>query len=74
MSDMDVFAEYTNLIFLRELITYEKVKNTIIKNKDELKHVYEYIGTIDALIAIASFRESLDFYTKPYLKISAKRR
>ncbi|KKY00950.1 hypothetical protein VN21_11275 [Paraclostridium benzoelyticum] len=73
MSDMDIFTEYANLVFLRELITYEKVKNTIIKNKEELKHVYEYIGTIDALIAIASFRESLDFYTKPYLKISEKK-
>ncbi|KGJ48883.1 hypothetical protein KD33_12020 [Clostridium sp. NCR] len=73
MSDMDVFAEYANLIFLRELITYEKVKNTIVKNKKELKNVYEYVGTIDALIAIASFRESLDFYTKPCLKISEKK-
>lgn len=73
MSDMDVFAEYANLIFLREIITYEKVKNTIIKNKKELKNVYEYVGTIDSLIAIASFRESLDFYTKPCLKISEKK-
>lgn len=73
MSDMDVFAEYANLIFLREIITYEKVKNTIIKNKKELKNLYEYVGTIDSLIAIASFRESLDFYTKPCLKISEKR-
>ncbi|MDO7205259.1 hypothetical protein Q5M85_15085 [Paraclostridium bifermentans] len=71
---MDVFAEYANLIFLREIITYEKVKNTIIKNKKELKNVYEYVGTIDSLIAIASFRESLDFYTKPCLKISEKKR
>ncbi|GAA0091273.1 MutS family DNA mismatch repair protein [Paraclostridium bifermentans] len=73
VSDMDVFAEYANLIFLREIITYEKVKNTIIKNKKELKNVYEYVGTIDALIAIASFRQSLDFYTKPCLKISEKK-
>lgn len=70
MSDMDVFAEYANLVFLKELRTYEKVKNTIIKNKKDLKSIYEYVGTIDALIAIASFRESLNFYTKPNLKIS----
>lgn len=67
MSDMDVFSEYANLVFLRELITYEKVKNTIIKNKEDLKAIYEYVGTIDALIAIASFRDSLNFYTKPML-------
>jgi DNA mismatch repair ATPase MutS len=74
MSDMDVFSEYTNLIFLRELITYEKVKNTIIKNKEDLKSIYEYVGIIDALIGIASFRESLNFYTKPVLTKSKSRK
>ncbi|MEG2787225.1 MAG: DNA mismatch repair protein MutS [Romboutsia sp.] len=70
MSDMDVLSEYSNLVFLRELITYEKVKNTIIKNKEDLKSIYEYVGTIDALIAIASFRDSLEFFTKPILSKS----
>ncbi|MGL5755591.1 MAG: MutS-related protein [Paraclostridium sp.] len=70
MSDMDVFSEYSNLVFLRELITYEKVKNTIIKNKEDLKAIYEYVGMIDALIAIASFRDSLEFFTKPILSKS----
>lgn len=67
MSDLDVFSEYANLAFLRELITYEKIKNTIIRNKEDLKEIYEYIGKIDALIAVASFRDSLEFYSKPIL-------
>lgn len=70
MSDMDVFSEYANIIFLSELKTYEKVKETIIKNKEDFKAIYEYVGTIDALIAIASFRDSLGFYTKPVLSNS----
>ncbi|MDU3803291.1 hypothetical protein [Paraclostridium bifermentans] len=74
MSDMDVFAEYANLIFLRELITYEKVKNTIIKNKKELKNVYKYVGTIDALIAIASFREFRFLYKTLFENFRKKRR
>lgn len=67
MTDIDVFSEYANLAFLRELITYEKVKNTIIKNKDDLKAIYEYVGVIDALIAVASFRDSLEFFAIPDL-------
>lgn len=74
MSDMDVFSEYANLIFLRELKTYEKVKNTIIKNKEDLKAIYEYVGMIDALTAIASFRDSLSFYTKPILTKSKSKK
>lgn len=74
MSDMDVFSEYANLIFLKELKTYEKVKNTIIKNKEDLKAIYEYVGMIDALIAIASFRDSLSFYTKPILTKSKSKK
>ncbi|MBC6003556.1 DNA mismatch repair protein MutS [Paeniclostridium sp. NSJ-45] len=74
MSDMDVFSEYANLIFLKELKTYEKVKNTIIKNKEDLKAIYEYVGMIDALIAIASFRDSLSFYIKPILTKSKSKK
>lgn len=73
MSDLDVFSEYANLAFLRELVTYEKVKNTIIRNKEDLKEIYEYIGKIDALIAIASFRDSLEFYSKPILTKSSSK-
>ena len=70
MSELNVFSEYYNMIFLSELIAYEKVKETIINNKIYLKNIYEYVGTIDALIGIASFRDSLEYYSKPNLKIS----
>lgn len=32
--------------------------------------VYEYIGELDALIAVASFRDSLNYYVKPDIEIS----
>lgn len=70
LSDLNVLAEYTNMIFLSELITYEKVKETVIKNKEYLKNIYEFVGTLDSLIAVSSFRQSLDYYTKPELFIS----
>ena len=58
------------MIFLSELITYEKVKEIVIKNKEYLKNIYEFVGTLDSLIAVSSFRQSLDYYTKPELFIS----
>lgn len=70
LSDIGIIKEYTNLIFLSELKNYEKVKETVIKNKKQLKSVYEYVGVIDALISIASYRSSLEYYIKPILNKS----
>lgn len=67
LSDINVFSEYTKMIFLSELITYEKVKENIIKNQEYLRNLYEYVGTIDALIGVSSFRKSLKYYSKPIL-------
>ncbi|MBO3444942.1 DNA mismatch repair protein MutS [Clostridium sp. CCUG 7971] len=69
-SDVNVLSEYINMITLKELKNYEKVKNTVIKNSKEFKEIYDYVGTVDALIGVASFRDSLDYYSKPNLKKS----
>ena len=69
-SEVNIFNEYINLMFLRELKIYEMVKERIIKNQDNLMRVYEYIGELDALIAVASFRDSLNYYVKPDIEIS----
>lgn len=73
LSDLNFFSEYANMITLSELITYEKVKETIIKNKEYLKSIYEYVGGVDALISISSFRTSLDYYSKPQFLASTKK-
>ena len=73
-SDINVFSEYINMITLKELKNYEKVKNTVIKNSKEFKEIYDYVGTIDALIGVASFRDSLNYYTKPELSKSILKR
>ena len=70
ISEINILSEYTNMLFLSELITYEKIKKTIIKNKEHLINIYEFVGSIDALIAVASFRENLDYFTKPVLNKS----
>lgn len=69
-ADINLFSEYINMITLEELKNYEKVKNTVIKYSKEFKEIYDYVGTVDALIGVASFRDSLDYYAKPNLSKS----
>lgn len=70
LSELNMLSEYFNMLFLEEFINYEKVKNTIIKNAEYLKVIYEYVGTIDALISVASYRDSLNYFTTPNLIMS----
>ncbi|MBD5642383.1 DNA mismatch repair protein MutS [Clostridium botulinum] len=48
-----------------DVIKFEKASLIIRKNKNDLKNIYEFVGTIDCCISIASYRKSLKYYTKP---------
>lgn len=67
VSDINIFNEYTKMIFLSDLKDYEKVKNTVMKKAKYLNEIYKFVGTIDALIGVASFRDSLNYYYIPIL-------
>lgn len=67
INDAMMMSEYLNMFFLKSVIKFEKIKHIIIDNKEDIKVIYEFIGTIDAYISIASYRESLDYYAKPKL-------
>jgi len=63
----DPFLEYVKVVFLGELIAFESLLKAIYKHRTELIQIHECIGLIDSLISIASYRESIDFYTVPQL-------
>lgn len=65
MNEVDIIMNYAKMFFLSDLIRFEKTSSIISENIEELKNIYEFIGTIDSCIAIASYRESLDYYTTP---------
>lgn len=67
-NEMDIIAEYFKMFLLLDLIKFEKINSVISKNTSALKDVYEFVGTIDSFIAIASYRESLSCYTRPIFK------
>jgi DNA mismatch repair ATPase MutS len=73
VADINIFSEYSKMIALTDLKNYEKVKNTVIKNSDNFKAIYEFVGSVEAMIGIASFRESTSYYSKPILtKVNSK--
>ncbi|HHW48265.1 MAG TPA: DNA mismatch repair protein MutS [Clostridiaceae bacterium] len=63
----DPFLEYIKVVFLGELIAFESLLKAIYKHRTELMQIHECIGLIDSLISIASYRESINFYTVPQL-------
>lgn len=71
ISDAMMMGEYLNMLFLKSVIKFEKIKHIVLDNKEDIKAIYEFIGSIDSYISIASYRESLNYYTKPELTNSS---
>lgn len=62
------FLEIIKIFFLGEPIIYYSIFKFIDKHRQELKIIYQTIGMLDSVISIASYRESLDYFTTPNLK------
>lgn len=67
VNDALIITEYIGILFLTEVINFESMKYLLIKNREDFQKIYEFVGTLDSLIAIASYRKSLDYYSKPVL-------
>ena len=63
--DFDLIFEYIRILFLLDFISYNKIIQTISKHRDEYRDVWERIGELDAAIAVAFYRKSLDTYCTP---------
>jgi hypothetical protein len=63
----DPFLEYIKVMLLGELIAYESMFKLILKHRNDLIEIFNIIGLIDSLISIASYRESIQYFTTPKL-------
>ena len=63
----DPLFEYFKIIFLVELIAFESINKKVIKYRHELRTLFETVGLLDSMITVASFRESVPFYTVPVM-------
>lgn len=66
-TDISLMWEYANILFLRDLINYEKMCIALEKKSHEFKVIFQVIGILDSYISIASYREKLKLYTIPEL-------
>lgn len=66
-TDVGMISEYISILFLRDLINYERMSDLLMKKSKEFKIIFEVVGTIDSLIAVAAYRKRLNYYVIPEL-------
>lgn len=64
----DSVLDYIRLLFHVDLIKFNGMLNSVSQNKNSLTKMFELIGMLDSMIAVASFRTMLPFYSLPVLK------
>ncbi len=66
-TEIEAFLEIISAVFLVEPIIFYNTIDLINKHKNDLRKLHTLVGRIDALIAVASYKKSLDFYSEPGL-------
>ncbi len=67
-STENYFLELIKIFFLGEPIAYYSIFKIIKKYRSELQTIYDVLGELDSLIAVASYRESVEYFTAPVLR------
>ena len=67
LSDLDLVYEYLKYFFLLEVRAFYASLDALSRHAKQLRAVYLAIGELDALQAIASYRESAPDYVEPEL-------
>lgn len=65
--DQTGIISFLNMLFLIEVRSFYKSIDLVNKYKDKLLELYIEIGKIDSYIALASYKDSLKYYTEPKL-------
>ncbi|MCX6169513.1 MAG: hypothetical protein NTX65_09240 [Ignavibacteriales bacterium] len=61
----NAFAVYYNLYTLSSITTFYTAIDNLKKNIKNLQHLFEIMGSFDAFIAVASYREQFPNYSHP---------
>lgn len=64
------FLTFFNLVFLFDLLSYERLKRKLALHQKEIFAIHEMIGTLDAAIAICSYRKSVPGFCLPQIDFS----
>lgn len=67
---MGSILQYISILFLLDVRGFNRTVQLIRRHRSALLAVYECVAELDALLAVASYRESLAYYCEPVLKRS----
>ncbi|WP_426348029.1 MutS-related protein [Alloiococcus sp. CFN-8] len=56
---VDVFGDYFNIIFLFQVRAYYKIMNKLENSKEDLVLIYNIIGEIDSIAAVACYKNDI---------------
>jgi DNA mismatch repair ATPase MutS len=73
-TDVGIISDYASMVFLTDLINYEKMSNALIKKSREFKTIFEVLGIIDSCMSIAAYRNSIKDYVIPELTKCSKKK
>ena len=62
---MSFFLDYIRILFHTDLIRFNLMLKEFFEKKEQMIEVFEIVGFLDAMCAIASFRTMLPFYCIP---------
>lgn len=69
----DFILDYFRMLFHIDLIKFDSMLSEVRKNKEVLNQIYSAIGTLDCMLAVASFRTFLnEEYSLPQLSNTGK--
>lgn len=71
-SILDAILDYLRMMTHIDLMKYNKMIQVFHQRKDSLEIIFETVGAIDTAIAVASFRESILYYSLPKLQEKSK--
>jgi hypothetical protein len=69
---MTIVWQYLNMFFLADVNAFAASFAVLEKKRDVVERVFDAIGTLDAAISVASFREGAEFWSRPLFTPRAK--
>ncbi len=60
-----MLADYLMGITLFDLVSFHKISGIVRGNENSVMNLYEFVGMVDMLVSVASFRKSLPVYCVP---------
>lgn len=62
---MHLFQQYFTIFYLAEVRGFYRALGFIQEHREALQDLFFTVGEVDALLSVASFRESLEYYCEP---------